>query len=102
MCALAEVPALSVLHWRHICTTVVKSKFVSDRHSFSALIGDSLETEGADNDDGEDEDVAVLARLFNHIVRTHNRVYTNETGLVAANVWDGLIKRSFRACILWS
>ena len=101
-CALAEVPALSVSHWRHICATVVKSKFASDRHTFSALIGDILETEGADDDDGEDEDVAVLARLSNHTVRTHNRAYANETGLVAANVWDGLIKRSFRACMLWS
>jgi len=101
-CAAAEVPALSVSHWRQICATVVKMKFGSERQTFSALIGDAADVDIGDENDGEDEDVAVLARLSNHTVRTHNRAYANETGLVAANVWDGLIKRSFRACMLWS
>lgn len=100
--AAAEVPALSVSHWRQICASIVKMKFGSEQHIFSALTGDAPDVDGTDEDDGEDEDVAVLARLSNHMARTHNRAYANETGLVAANVWDGLIKRSFRACMLWS
>ena len=40
--------------------------------------------------------------MSNHTVLTHNRAYANETSLVGANIWDGLIKRSYRACMLWS
>ena len=50
----------------------------------------------SDKDDDEDPIVATLARLSNYTIRTHNRAYINETSLVAANIWDGLIKRLFR------
>lgn len=32
-------------------------------------------------------------------MRVHNRANADETRLMAANIWDGLVKRSFRTCI---
>lgn len=100
--ALAEVPALSESHWRQICASIVKTKFGADRRCFEALVDRNADGEDDDGDDGEDEEAATLARMSNHTVRTHNRAYANETSLTGANVWDGLIKRSHRACLLWS
>ena len=105
ICALAEVPALSDSHWRQICASIIKSKFGADRRCFDALVDHQTaeeEGENEDGDDGEDEEAATLARMSNYTVRTHNRAYANETSLVGANIWDGLIKRSYRACMLWS
>jgi hypothetical protein len=105
VCALADVPPLSESHWRQICASIVKMKFGADRRCFDAVVekqeagGDG---EDEDDDDGEDEEAATLARMSNHTVRTHNRAYANETSLVGANIWDGLIKRSYRVYILWS
>lgn len=105
-CAAAEVPLLSESHWRQLCATVIKMKFSGEQGCFEA-ISDVKDREGIEDieeedGDGEGEDVAMLARLSNHTVRTHNRAYANETSLIAANVWDGLIKRSYRACMLWA
>jgi hypothetical protein len=98
---LAEVPKLSESHWRQICASIVKMKFSADRKCFDALIDQNADEDPDEgDDDGEDEEVATLARLSNHTVRTHNRAYANETSLVSANIWDGLIKRSYRACML--
>lgn len=104
VCALAEVPRMSDSHWRQLCASIVKAKFAADRRCFDALVDKEKGEDGADDDDddGEDEDAATLARMSNHTVRTHNRAYANETSLVGVNIWDGLIKRSYRACMLWS
>ena len=103
ICALAKVPALSESHWRQICASIVKMKFGADRRCFDALLDKNVaDDNGEDDDDGEDEDAATLARMSNHTVCTHNRAYANEMSLVGANIWDGLIKRSYYAYMLWS
>lgn len=101
-CSLAEVPGLSESHWRQICASIVKMKFGAEQRLFGSIGNDGDGDEAEDADDGEEVDVAVLARMSSHTVRTHNRSYANETGLAAANVWDGLIRRSYRASMLWA
>lgn len=103
LCALAEVPLLSESHLRQLCASIIKIKFNRDQRCFQAFTQDQDIEDGELNEnDGEHEDVAALARMSNHTVRTHNRAYANETGLIGANVWDGLIKQAHRACMLWA
>ena len=102
-CAAAEVPALSESHWRQICASIIKIHFGADRRCFQPLTQeDEQGKDEGEEEDGEEEEVAALARMSNHTVRTHNRAYANETSLIAANVWDGLIKRGYRASLLWT
>lgn len=103
-CALAEVPLLSESHLRQIAAAIVKTKFTTEQRLFQALVNDKRRggNDEDDEDDGEDEEVAALARMSNHTVRTHNRAYANATGLSAANVWDGLIRKAYSASMLWA
>ena len=97
----AEGPPLGLSHWRHISASIIKVKFGEEAHVFDVDQEDG-DSDDPDRDDGEDEVVATMVRQSNHSVRTHNRAYANSTGLPVANVWDGLIKRAFRASLLWA
>ena len=97
----AQGPMIGLSHWRHISASIIKVKFGEETHVFD---GDNRDGDSDDSgeDDGEDEVVATMVRQSNHSVRTHNRAYANSTGLPVANVWDGLVKRAFRASLLWA
>ncbi|KAJ9656297.1 hypothetical protein H2198_005072 [Neophaeococcomyces mojaviensis] len=97
----AEGPPLGLSHWRHISASIIKVKFGEETYVFDVDHEDG-DSDDPDRDDGEDEVVATMVRQSNHSVRTHNRAYANSTGLPVANVWDGLVKRAFRASLLWA
>jgi hypothetical protein len=99
--ARAQGPSMGLSPWRHIAASIIKVKFAGQKEVFGAEADDS-DSDGLDDDDGEHEDIATLARMSNHSVRTHNRAYANATGFQTANVWDGLIKRAYRASLLWA
>ena len=87
--------------WRHIAASIIKVKFAGEKEVFGVEEADS-DSDNPDHDDGEHEDVAALARMSNNSVRIHDRAYANATGFPVANVWDGLIKRAYRASLLWA
>lgn len=100
-CAAAEVPELSESHWRQICASIVKMKFDREQQqSLGQLMSDKNDGGDAEEDELADEETMML--MFNHSVRTHNLAYANEANMTGANVWDGLIKRAYRACLLWT
>ena len=59
--AAAEVPTLSVSHWRQICASIVKMKFGADRRCFESLTDDIDRDEEDDDDDSEEADVATFS-----------------------------------------
>lgn len=90
----ACIPRLHVSNWRQITVAIVKTKFASQMECFDA----------DDNDeDAEemDEAIRIMTIQRNHKIQTANRAYANQTGASFSNLWDGQIRMSLRASMLW-
>ena len=62
-------------------------KFGANRRYFNVLLDkNAVNNNNKDNNNSEDKDTTTLAYIFDHIVYIYNRVYTNETSLVEANI----------------
>ena len=99
--ARAEAPSIGLSPWRHIAASIIKVKFAREREAFN-IKGNNSNRDHPNSDNSEDKDVATLAWMSNHSVRTHNRAYANTTRFQVANMWDGLIKCMYQASLLWA
>lgn len=73
---------------------MVKTKFASQVECFDA----------DDNDDDAeemDEVIRIMTKQCNHKTQTASRAYANQTGASFSNLWDGQIRMSLRASLLW-
>lgn len=73
---------------------IVKTKFASRIECF--------DVDGSDEDGEEmDEVIRTMTNQRNHKTQTANRTYANRTGACFSNLWDGQIRMSLKASILW-
>ena len=99
-CARAKIPRLSIASWRQITVNIVKIKFgAADIKYFDVGRGDGAD--GGSEGEEVDEDVRAMTSQRNHSTWTVNRAYANQLNNNFGNVWDGLIRRSLRASVLW-
>lgn len=90
----ACITRFHVSNWRQITVAIVKTKFAGQMECFDA----------DDNDeDAEemDEAIRIMTIQRNHKIQTANRAYANQTGASFSNLWDGQIRMSLRASMLW-
>lgn len=95
-CARAKVPRLHIANWRQMTVSIVKTKFATDIRCFEVFDADA----GDDSEEIE-LDIQAMTKQRNHTAWTVNRAYANEYNSNFGNVWDGLIRKNFRASMLY-